>query len=66
MPEVKEMGRDMSNMYKWRKENQKRYEFYLHRELDKNAMEWLEKQPNKREYLIRLINADREKNEGAQ
>ena len=43
---------------KWRKESIKRIEFYLHKELDKDTLEWLEKQPNKREYLINLINAD--------
>ena len=46
---------------KWRKEQIKRIEFYLHKELDKEALEWLEKQPNKREYLIRLIEEDRKK-----
>lgn len=50
---------------KWRKEQIKRIEFYLHKELDKDALEWLEKQPNKREYLIRLIEEDRKKKETA-
>ena len=50
---------------KWRKESIKRIEFYLHKENDKDVLEWLEKQPNKREYLINLIKADREKKQGA-
>ena len=43
---------------KWRKESIKRVEFYLHKELDKDVLEWLEKQPNKREFLIGLIRKD--------
>ena len=43
---------------KWRKESIKRVEFYLHKELDKDVLEWLEKQPNKREYIISLLRKD--------
>ena len=48
---------------KWRKESIKRVEFYLHKELDKEVLEWLEKKPNKREYLISLIRDDMQKKE---
>lgn len=43
---------------KWRKESIKRVEFYLHKELDKDVLEWLQKQPNKREYIIALLRKD--------
>lgn len=43
---------------KWRKECVKTYRFYLHKELDKDVMEWLEKHDNKRQYLINLIEGD--------
>lgn len=52
------MGRNMQNMYEWRKKVQKRYEFYLNKETEADVMEWLEKQPNKREFLIGLIRKD--------
>ena len=52
------MGRDMDNMYEWRKKNQKRYEFYLNKEMDKDVYEWLERIANKRQYLIDLIRGD--------
>ena len=58
------MGRDKNQMYKWRKDNQKRIEFYLHKELNKDVLEWLEKQPNKREYIIKLIEDDMKRKEG--
>ena len=47
---------------KWRRECVKYYKFYLHKELDKDALEWLEKQPNKRQYLIDLIKGDMNEN----
>lgn len=43
---------------KWRKESIKRVEFYLHKELDKDVLEWLQKQPNKREYIKSLLRKD--------
>ena len=43
---------------KWRKESIKRVEFYLHKELDKDVLEWLQEQPNKREYIIALLRKD--------
>ena len=55
------MGRDKDHNYAWRKENLKRCDFYLNRTNDKEVIEHLEKQPNKREYLIRLIQEDMER-----
>lgn len=56
------MGKTKSEtMIKWRKENVKRYEFYLNKSVNKTAYEHLEKQPNKREYLIKLIENDAKK-----
>lgn len=55
------MGRDMDNMYKWFKEKQKRYGFYINREKEKDILEYFEKIPNKRQYLIELIKKDMEK-----
>ena len=43
---------------KWRKEKVKTYRFYLHKELDKDVMEWLEQHDNKRQYLIDLMRKD--------
>ena len=43
---------------KWRKESIKRVEFYLHKELDKDVLEWLQEHPNKREYIIALLRKD--------
>lgn len=51
-------GRTSMATLKWRKESIKRVEFYLHKELDKDVLEWLETQPNKREYLIALLRKD--------
>jgi len=58
MTEGLNMGRDKDNMYKWRKQNQKRFEFYINRESDPEVLEWFELQPNKRQYLIDLIRKD--------
>ena len=58
MVEEKTMGRDKDNLDKWRKANQKRFEFYLNRESDKEVLEWFEQIPNKRQYLIDLIKGD--------
>lgn len=46
---------------KWKKENLKRYEFALNKTTNKIAYEHLEKQPNKRAYLIKLIEEDAKK-----
>lgn len=52
-PEDKRMATN-----KWRREVVKTYKFYLHKEHDKEAYEWMEKQPNKRQYLIDLVKED--------
>ena len=61
MTEVNNMGRNIENELKWRKENIKRYEFTLNKNTNKTAYEHLEKQPNKRAYLIKLIEEDAKK-----
>lgn len=50
-------GKKMATL-KWRKECIKRIEFYLHKEMDKDVLEWLESKPNKREYIIDLLRKD--------
>lgn len=59
MTEVKKnMGRDMENLYKWRRNNIKKISFELNKTNDKDVIDHLEKQPNKRDYLIGLIRKD--------
>lgn len=58
MLEGKTMGRDKENLQLWKKKNIKRYEFYLHKESDKDLYEYIEKIDNKRAYLIELIRKD--------
>ena len=62
MTEDKNMGRNIENELKWRKENIRRYEFTLNKTTNKLAYEHLEKQPNKRAYIISLIEKDAKKN----
>ena len=57
-PKEINVGRNMDNMYSWRKKTQKRYEFYVNKETEKDVYEWLESQDNKRQYLIDLIKGD--------
>lgn len=52
------MGRDMERNYSWRKENLKRVDFYLNKKNESDVIEHLDKQPNRREYLINLIRKD--------
>lgn len=52
------MGKDIAKNLEWRKSNTKRFEFYLHKELDKDVYEKLESVPNRRQYLIELIRED--------
>lgn len=54
----KKMGKDIETSLKWRKANTKRYEFYLHKEIDRDVYEKLESTPNRRQYIIELIRAD--------
>lgn len=51
-------GLNIMATLKWRKESIKRFEFYLHKELDKDVLDWLQDQPNKREYIISLLRKD--------
>ena len=63
MTEENIMGKiKLETQYKWKKENLKRYEFALNKTTNKLAYEHLEKQPNKRAYIISLIEKDAEKN----
>jgi len=54
------MGRDMENLYKWRKENIKKLILDLNKTSDKDVIDHLDKQPNKKEYLIGLVRKDME------
>ena len=45
-------------LYNWRKKNLKRIAFDLNLTTDREVYEHLEKQPNKRQYLIGLILED--------
>lgn len=60
MSEGKKMGRDMENMYAWRKENLKHYVLDINKKTEKDVYEQLEKQPNKKEYIVKLIRKDME------
>ena len=50
--------RDMDNMYKWRKANLKRLAFDLNKTAEKDVIDHLEKQKNKKEYIVKLIRDD--------
>ena len=58
MVEDRIMGRDKENLDKWRKQVQKRFEFYINKETDADVLEWFEKIPNKRQYLLELLRKD--------
>lgn len=58
MMEGAKMGRDMVNRAKWEKQNIKRYVINLNKAKFGDVIEYLEKQPNKQEYLIGLIQKD--------
>jgi len=58
--EDKSVGRDKENYTKWRKNNLKQIPLKLNVVTDKDVIEHLEKQPNKREYIIKLIRKDME------
>lgn len=62
MTEDRTVGRNMDKNYQWRKEKLKRFDFFLNRETEKDVCEWLEKQPNRRQYLISLIKGDMNEN----
>lgn len=58
MVEEKTMGRDKENHAKWEKENLRSFTFKINRITEKDVYEYLEKIPNKRQYLIDLIKGD--------
>lgn len=62
MAEDKTVGRNKENMFKWRENNQKRYEFYVNTKTDKDVCDWLDSKPNKRQYLIALVKGDMNEN----
>lgn len=45
----------------YNKENYRRFTFQVHREHNKEILEYLEAQPNVRKYLLDLVAADMEK-----
>ena len=63
MPEAKViMGRDMENHARWEKENLRQITLKLNKVTDKDVLDHIEKQPNKRDYLIKLIRKDMSEN----
>lgn len=64
-PGGQKMGRDVENDRKWRKASLFRYEINLNRENDKEVLDFFEKIPNKRQYLISLIKKDMEEKKSA-
>ena len=52
------MGKDMANRKRWEKEFLRQYTLRINKNTDKDVYEHLEKQPNKRAYLIELIRKD--------
>lgn len=55
-------GKYLDYQYSWRKEHIKRCNFDLNKDTEEDVYKWLEKQPNKRAYLIDLIRKDMKKN----
>jgi len=54
------MGNNIKYIDEWKKKNVKFIKFYINREKEKDILEHLEKQQNKRAYLIDLIRKDME------
>ena len=59
------MGGITENRKNWKKSTLFRYEINLHRENDKEVLDYFEKIPNKRQYLIGLIKKDMEEKKSA-
>ena len=55
------MYKEKEDYYKWKKNFIKRYEFNIHKEVDKEVYEYFEQITNKRQYLIGLIKEDMNK-----
>lgn len=49
----------------WKKTALYRYEINFHRDIDKEVLDFFEKIPNKRQYLISLIKKDMEEKKSA-
>ena len=60
---MEKMGRNMDGLYAWRKENIKRMVIDLNKVADADIIEWLETMPNKREYILKLIRDDMDRNQ---
>ena len=57
------MGKNnLETTYKWRLENLKRYELTINKITEKDVYKHLEKQKNKRAYIIELIRKDIDEN----
>ena len=52
------MGRDMGNDAKWRKENIRRIVVNINKSKQADVIEHLDKQPNRQAYIIDLIKED--------
>lgn len=57
------MGRDIERLHSWRRDYIRRVSVDFHKVNDKEMLEWIEKKPNKREYIISLIKKDMEKDQ---
>jgi len=60
---MEKMGRNMDGLYAWRKENIKRMVIDLNKVTDADIIKWLETMPNKREYILKLIRDDMDRNQ---
>jgi len=58
------MGRDKDNHAKWEKENLRSFTLKINRTTEKDVCDYLESQPNKRQYMIDLIRDDMKRKEG--
>lgn len=58
MSEEKIMGIDLKHRAEWEKTTLRRFVVTLHREHDKEMIDFLERQPNVRKYLMDLIRKD--------
>lgn len=54
------MGNNVKYIDEWKKKNVKSIKFYINKDKEKDILEHLEKQQNKRAYLIDLIRKDME------
>lgn len=61
MPKKKATNRQKAYIQEYNAENYRRISFKLHKTIDAEILEHLEKQPNKNAYLKELIRQDMEK-----